>query len=82
MSLEVVEKVVSAEAQNKDRISAARAEAKRLVDEASVRAQAAVAKARSEAGERSKAKLKAAEDRVAKRSEAILAEARSAGEAL
>ena len=79
MSLEVVEKVAAAEARSNERLAAAKAEAKRMVDEAARRSASIVADARTAALARSRAKLSAAEERAKKRSDVILSEAEAAG---
>ena len=79
MSLEVVERVSAAEARNKERLVAARAEAKRMVDDAAKRSATILADARNAAMARSKAKMSAAEERAKKRSEEILKKAEADG---
>ena len=82
MSLEVVEKVVAAEAANREKLESAKAEAKQLLEETEKRGQAMVKAARDEALELNKIKFRGAEERAQKRSEEVLAEAGKAGEAL
>ncbi len=82
MSLEVVEKVVAAEAANREKLESAKAEAKQLLEETEKRCQAMIKSARDESLELNKIKFRGAEERAQKRSEEILQEAEKAGEAL
>ena len=82
MSLEVVEKVVAAEAANREKLESAKAEAKQLLEETEKRCQAMIKSARDESLELNKIKFRGAEERAQKRSEEILQEAAKAGDAL
>lgn len=82
MSLEVVERVVAAEAASREKLESAKAEAKQLLEETEKRCQAMLRSAREESLELNKIKFRGAEERAQKRSEEILREAAKSGDAL
>lgn len=82
MSLEAVQKVAEVEQKNKERRTAAEAEAKRLISEAERSGQALLKQTRTQEAEEAKVLLQQAEDRAKARSAEILKSAEAEGDAL
>ena len=82
MSLEVIERINQVEQENRERRTAADAQAKQMVADAQRDGQALLQKTRADAAEKGKEMLRQAEERAAKRSAQISDAANAEGETL
>ena len=82
MSLEAIQTVTQVEKESQEKLSAAEAEAKALVEKAGQDGEALLRRVRSEAAEAGKERMRQAEERAAKQAEKIAAQAKAESDAL